>query len=501
MLGRVRISAAPDTVQQEETVESGEEKNGSGKENKNHKSKGLIALAAVIAVLGIALVMLAVWIMPKLSTGGDEPQTSAAEQESETSQTQAADRIILRQEAYALYDNFFKSTDFKTDYERDYAIKIKDDDLFKNSTEFPSDVKSLASASTYQTYLDIDGDSTVECIWTSDLDGKQKYVDIYIFDLDENGEVFEGGRIAYSSGGNENIDLCTVVSARESIYYFLRSTDRAYDEDTANRDSFEVLYYNGSELICTASAGANRLSLAQGGTPELYCATGVVITSDGTLWNPASPTGVKSVYAYDSERYAVTGADYTAVDQSAFETIWNKNSVSVNKKITLKAIEIVDTSVEVSVIFPGMTMDARDVEMTRVTPEGSEVFLYTCDGRPMQFVKMLDRRDFTQPYKIEIYYGENKYCECTVTLDEEFKPVYKIGEVQLIRMPDVRGMSRNEAIETLKGLGFTKIYTSNGARPGLLKMSKVGKVQSQNIDAGEYISKDTEINLKIYRAA
>lgn len=474
-------------------------KKAENKKGKSHSQKRtLIAVIAIAVTLAVIAAVLAVIIVKNGRDDQDNKNSSQAGTTDIGEETSSTAAIILASEARLKYEGYFLSDEFKDNYQIDFAIDSHDDELFLKLAQLPSDVKNLDLAVSNQYYYDIDQDGTLECIWCTDLNGEQKYVNVYIFDLDADGQVFEGGRITYSSGGNEIMQLCTVIASNTSVNYFLRYTNIAFDDDAPNRRSFELLYYNGQKLICAASAGQNKLSAGADSAGEAYCCTGIVLTQDGTLWNASSPYEVKSLYVYDADRYVETQEDYTVIDESVFDIIWNKNVLAVNSKLLIKSMEIIDTSVYVSTVFPGMQLDGKDIELERRTPSGSEKFLYTCDGRPMQFVKTLERKDFKTPYTVEIYYNSVKYCSCTITLDKNYQPIYTVGEAELAYLPNVTGMRRAEAVSMLQSSGFTNVKTVSGSRPGLFQITNIGKVEKQSVEGGDYVKKDADITLKIY---
>ena len=154
---------------------------------------------------------------------------------------------------------------------------------------------------------------------------------------------------------------------------------------------------------------------------------------------------------------------------------------------------------QISVIFPGLELDGRDIQLERRTPSGTEIFLYTADGRPLQFIKTVDKRQLAEPYLIEIYYGENRFVSCTVTLDDEENPVYSQRDAELAKIPDVRMMRKEAGVAEIKSHGFTLVYTKTGLSHGLSGLRNVGKVEKIEPAPGEYYPKDTPVTLTIYR--
>lgn len=467
-------------------------------ENKKKKkpSKAIIIGAVAAAVLGIALLITAIKLLPSIRNQ-DKTTTAATdtEEESRTEHTPAQEVEILPAEARAKYLEYFRSTDFKERYEKVHAVRIKDIDLYLNSSELPSRIKSLDNAKFNDYYYDLDADGVNECIITTDLDGSLRYVTAYIFDIDEKKEVFEGGRIEFGEKDSDEIRLCSARSGDSSVYYFLRYSSSVY-EDEADKRCFEILSYNGKDIICSASAGKPPEG-DDSGAPFAY--TGIILSSDGILWNPASPSMQMSLYPLDTECYVQSNEDYNPIDERAFEAIWTRNVNSAEERVLIKTASRMEAFAQVSVIFPGLELDGRDIQLERRTPQGSELFLYTADGRPMQFAKTIDKRLLSEPYQIEIYYGENLYVSCSVTLDDNENPVYSQGDTLLAKLPDVRMMRREAGVSEIRSHGFSEIYTKSGLSHGLSGLRNVGKVEKIEPAPGDYYPKDTPVTLTIYR--
>ncbi len=466
------------------------------KKPKKKLNKAIVAGAILAAAAGIALLVTAIKLLPSIK---NQPETTTAvtEDAGEILSTTRAEREveILPAEARAKYTEYFRSTDFKERYEKVHAVKIRDIDLYLNSAELPARIKTLDSAKFNEYYYDLDDDGVNECIIATDLDGTLRYVTVYIFDLDEEKKVFEGGRIEYGEKDFDEIRLCTARAGDASVYYFLRYTSSVY-EDEADKRSFEILSYNGKDIICAASAGKPP---AADNSDAPFAYTGIILSADGVLWNPASPSMQMSLYPYDAECYVQAEEDYNKIDAEAFEAIWMRNVNSAEERILIKTASRMEAFAQVSVIFPGLELDGRDVQLERRTPQGSEIFLYTADGRPIQFVRTIDKRLLAEPFTVEIYYGEKRYVSCTVTLDDEENPVYSRPDAELAKLPDVRMMRRESGVAEIKSHGFTEIYTKSGLSHGLSGLRNVGKVEKIEPAPGDYYPTDTPVTLTIYR--
>ena len=106
---------------------------------------------------------------------------------------------------------------------------------------------------------------------------------------------------------------------------------------------------------------------------------------------------------------------------------------------------------------------------------------------------------FPEPYLVEIYYGENRYVSCTVTLDDEENPVYSRPDAELAKLPDVRMMRKDAGVAEIKSHGFTEVYTKTGLSHGLSGLKNVGKVEKIEPAPGDYYPVDTPVTLTIYR--
>ena len=460
---------------------------------KNNKNIIPIAAAILTALVGIALIILAVKLLPYVRNqqSGNGSNTTTAPGEDIPLPTERAEEVsILPAQAKEIYLNYFRSMDFRERYAASHAVRIKDIDLYETVAELPRGVKSLDSGKFTEYFYDIDGDGVNECLIVTDLNGDLRYVNVFIFDIDENSEVFEGGRIEYDAANPEEMRLCTARVGTASVYYLLRYVNSSGDEELR---SFEILYYNGRDLICSASAGKPADS------PGDYAFTGIALSSDGVLWNPASPSMQMSLYPYDEECYIQSPDDYSLTDGDSFENIWMRNVNSADEKLLLKSTSRIRTSVQVSVLFPGLELGGEDIQLERRTPSGSEIFLYTADGRPLQFARTIEKRQLESPYVVEIYYGEYRYVSCTIALDENEEPVYSQGDVELAKLPDVRMMRREAAVNEIKNHGFTDISYKNGLSHGLSGLRNIGKVEKINVVPDRYYPKDTPILLTIYR--
>ena len=459
--------------------------------HKKAVNKPMLIISIITALLGVCFIAISIKFLTVIKANSGKETTTAAP--SETVSESARDNsqeVILPAEAKNIYLDFLRSREFTQNYKSAYAVRTKNIDLCSETDPLPPGVRDLDKARFTEYFYDIDSDGVNECILITDLDGGFEYITLYIFDIDKNKTVFEGGRINCTNGMSEDLRLCTMRAGNASAYYFLRFTVEAFDENALNSNSFEALCYNGKELICVASAGADKYS-----EDELTCFsdTGSELTPDGDLWDPEDPYVQRSLYVYDDERYVHSPDEYIVIDSDTFNLLWMRNVVSAYTKVLIKSAERGNAGVAVSIMFPGLELGAKDIQLERRTPSGNEVFLYTADGRPLQFTRTLSKKDFREPYKVEIYYNDRRYVSCTVTLDNDGNPVYTQGDTELIKVPDVVGMRRDRAIEEIQDAGFENVRSLNGASHGLLGLFNVGKIERVNVTVGEYYPKDTEI--------
>ncbi len=455
-------------------------------------NKPLLIVSVITAVLGICFIALSIKFIRVIKANNVNESSRFTAEDLRTSSAAADESpsVILPAEAKNIYLDFLRNREFTLNYKTAYAVRAKDAEMYSESEPLPPGVKDLDRARFSEYYYDIDSDGVNECILITDLDGGFEYITLYIFDIDADKNVFEGGRIVCDNGLSEDLRLCTVRAGNSSAYYFLRFTVDAFEESSVNSNSFESLYYNGRELVCVASAGADKYSED---TASGFSYTGSELTPDGDIWDPEDPYAQRSLYVYDDDRYVHSPDEYVVIDSDTFNLIWMRNVVSAYTKVLIKSAERGNTGVQVSIMFPGIELDAKDIQLERRTPGGNEVFLYTADGRPLQFIKTLSKKDFREPYKVEIYYDDARYVSCTITLDNDGNPVYSQGEPELLKVPDVIGMRRERAISAVQAEGFENVRAVNGGSRGLRGLFNMGKVERVNVAVGEYYPRDTEI--------
>ena len=456
-------------------------------------NKPLMIISALAAALGICFIAMSIKYLKviKANNGNGNVGGTAVTDESASAVTPGdSDGEILPADAKSIYLEFLRGSGFSSAYRTAYAVRTKDVELYNEIEELPPGVHNLDKARFSQYFYDIDDDGVNECLLVTDLDGGFEYITLYIFDIDEGRNVFEGGRIVCNDGTIEDLRLCTARAGNASAYYFLRFTVDAFGEEGVNNNSFEALYYNGTELICVASAGADKYLEDEAGE---FAYTGAGLTPDGDIWDILNPSPQRSLYVFDDDRYVESPDDYAVVDRDTFEFIWLRNVVSAYTKVLVKSAERGNTGVQVSVMFPGLELGAKDIQLERRTPAGEEVFLYTADGRPLQFTRTLSKKDFREPYRVEIYYDGTRYVSCTITLDADGNPVYDQEEPELVKLPNVMGMRRERALNEIEAAGFEYARAVNGASHGLLGLFNIGKVEKVNVAVNEYYPRDTEI--------
>ncbi len=455
-------------------------------------NKPLMIISAVAAALGICFIAMSIKYLNIIRANKENTGVSGTAVTDESAAVTPGDSggEILPAEAKNIYLDYFRDSAFTSVYRTAYAVRTKDVELYNEYEPLPPGVHNLDKARFSQYFYDIDDDGVNECLLVTDLDGGFEYITLYIFDLDEGRNVFEGGRIICNDGTIEDLRLCTARAGNSSAYYFLRFTVDAFGEEGVNNNSFEALYYDGAELICVASAGADKYLEDEAGE---FAYTGAGLTPEGEIWDILNPSPQRSLYVFDDARYVESPDDYAVVDRDTFEFIWLRNVTSAYTKVLVKSAERGNSGVQVSIMFPGLELGAEDIQLERRTPSGDEVFLYTADGRPLQFVRTLSKKDLREPYTIEIYYDGRRYVSCTVTLDADGNPVYDQGETELVKLPNVMGMRRERALSEIESAGFEYARAVNGASHGLLGLFNIGKVEKVNVPVNEYYPRDTEI--------
>lgn len=461
----------------------------------------LVGFGGVMAILLITVLIAVICVLVKNSkknTDIDKESTTISIIEDEKKESV----IFTPTQAVEKYRNFLDEDDFKTVYPDVYAVRIHDIERYPEDKTLPKGIKSLDYASVAAYYYDIDIDGTNEMIYAVRLDSSTRYVSVYIFDIDEEGNVFEADRLEYSESTVENLYLCDVKANGLTYYYFLRYSGSAYEGQSDNQRSFECLYYDGKSLYCGASGGQNKMIKDDGeGYSSLaaYCITGSMNQSDGKIWEPTDPTPVKSVYVYDNDNYVSATEGFTAVSEEAFEAVWSRNVTSADLKCEfMKNLSaMVEGSVSFSVSFKGPITD-EDVEFVWKI-NGKEVpILYTDSGRDIVYSGEVSADEFGAEYKIELYTGEYRYSSCIIRLDEEGNPVYNYGEIELAWMPKVVGKYSAAAIAQVKAAGFKNVTTKSGSLVGLRNATSLGKVERQSVAGGAFYPVDTPITITVY---
>lgn len=247
--------------------------------------KILLAIAAVVVFgIGIVFGIKALKSKPETSESDTKGSSGVVTTEAEKPEnTEVVSLDINEAEAKAIYEEFLGSEELKIKYPNIYAIKTKDISVCsKEYFEYleMNNVKSFSSAFMDLKFYDLDNDGTNEMLLSTDANGEDFYVDLYLFDIDENNDVFEGGSFLRLMP-SRCYDHIAVMQNTESNYYFIR-----YTNDGQHSKSCEKLVYNGQVIKSEFSLYA--------GNPNLECGYGI-------------PTFIKSeednssVYLFDEE--------------------------------------------------------------------------------------------------------------------------------------------------------------------------------------------------------
>lgn len=461
----------------------------------------LIGFGGVMAILLITILVVIICMLIKNNKADVKAETETTTAPV-VENTETEKIVFTPTQAVEKYRLFLDDDNFKTDYPDVYAVRIHNIDVYPEDKTLPRGITTFDYASVASYYYDMDIDGTNEMIYAARLDSSTRYVSIYIFDIDEDGNVFEADRLEYSENAVENLYLCDAKANGLTYYYFLRYSGGAYDGKSENERSFECLYYDGKSLYCGASGGQNKMVTDDDGSYSslaAYCITGSMNQSDGKIWDPTDPKPVKSVYVYDDDNYATATEGFTAISEEAFDVVWSKNVTSADLKCEfMKNLSaMVEGSVSFSVSFKGPST-GEDVEFIWKI-NGKEVpILYSDSGRDIVYSGEVSADEFGAEYKIELYAGDIRYSSCVIRLDEEGDPVYDYGEIELAWMPNVVGKYSTAATSIVKSAGFTNVSTKSGSIVGLRNATNLGKVERQSVAGGAFYPIDTPITLTIY---
>jgi len=466
-------------------------------------NKKVMTAAIAIACAGLLIIAVAaILIIPKIRKSAD-PESTSLTTVTETERVTGAENIMLPSEIRQKFSEYFDSDEFEEKYPGALAVKRRNIDLYPEDKAVPGGVTSFDSARSTTHFFDLDGDGNDECILVLDTSGVQRYVEIYVFDIDKEGNIINTGEIGYESGRDEEIYLCTAKGNQSTSYYFLRYTEHS-SASRENPLSFEILCCDTEKMFCAASGGAYLPSRSErtGTGTDIgggdYCCTGLSFAPDGSIWNTANPAAVKSVYV-NAGSYKVSSADdYNVTDKDTFSLIWRKNVESATKKIALKTMEIVNNSVSVSAAFPGFELGGKEIELSWHIGAETKSFLYTANGSKIIYSEEMTTKDFSSDYRVELWYGSLRYCYCDISLGEN-GPVYKMSDTELARLPDVKGLVREDAVRQVKEAGFTNVTLERGTRLGLVQLvGNLYRIQRMSEKPNEYYPKDTEIKLYFY---
>jgi serine/threonine protein kinase len=463
-------------------------------------NKKAMTAAIAIACAGLLIIAVAaILIIPKIKKN-TEPESSALTTVTKTERVTGAENIMLPSEIRQKFSEYFDSEEFEEKYPGALAIKRRNIDLYPEDKAVPGGVTTFDSARSTTHFFDLDGDGNDECILVLDTSGVQRYVEIYVFDIDKEGNIINTGEIGYESGKDEEIYLCTAKGDQSTSYYFLRYTENS-SASSENPLSFEILCCDTEKMFCAASGGAYKNGRSSTGT-EInggdYCYTGLSFAPDGSIWNTGNPAGVKSLYAYGSNYKVSSADDYNVTDKDTFSLIWKKNVESATKKIALKTMEIVNNTVYVSAAFPGLELSGKEIELSWHIGAETKSFLYTANGSKIIYSEEMTTKDFSSDYRVELWYGSRRYCYCDISLGAN-GPVYKMSQTELAKLPDVTGLVREEAVRQVKDAGFTNVTLVRGTRLGLVQVvGNLYRIQKMSEEKNEYYPKDTEIKLYFY---
>lgn len=505
-----RLSESDDSESEENTEETETEDTLSPRERKKEirkkrfrrflkKHPAVVGFAGTVVVLLIALAVLIVVIKVNENKKPDPTETTGISIAEDIPDSSV---IFTPTQATGKYKQFLDADDFKEKYPLIYAVRTHDIEFCPEGSDIPKDITTFDYASVSQYYdYDLDGDGTNELLYVVRFDSSQRYVSAYIFDLDKDGNVFEGGSIEYNSDCVENLCLCDEKTNSRAYYYFLRYSGNAYGGKYQNDLSFECLYYDGKELQIVASGGQNILIMGQNGPSPLgaYCFTGSTSETAGNIWNITNPVAVQSLYPFTDGEHVGAEGGYTVVDEESYDRIWSRYVISSDKKCELRKnlSAEADGPVAFSVSFNG-PKTGSDVEMTWKIKGEETPFLYPGDGREIHWSGEMSADDFGAGITVELYVGEDRYSSVQIALDTENNPVYHYGETELAYLPDVKGKLSAVAQAELRLAGFTDVKVTAGSAVGLKNLSNLGKIERVSPETGKFYPADTQIILYRY---
>lgn len=462
------------------------------------KHPAVVGFAGTVAVLLIALGVMVAVIKIHNSNKPDPGETTEISFEEAT----ASGVVFTPSKAIGKYKQFLDADDFKTKYPLIYAVRTHNIENCPENSDIPKGIDNFDYGSVSQYYdYDLDGDGTNELLYAVRFDSSQRYVSVYIFDIDKDGNVFEGGSIEYSSECNENLCLCDEKTNSRAYYYFLRYTGNAYDGKYDNDLSFECLFYDGKELQTVASGGQNTYILGENGPSPLgaYCFTGSTSEAAGTIWNITNPITVQSLYPYTMGEHVGAEGGFTVVDEESYGRIWNRYVISSDKKCELRKNLSAEAGgpVSFSVSFHG-PKTGSDVEMTWRIKGEETPFLYPGDGREIHWSGEMSADDFGAGITVELLVGEDRYSTVQIALDTENNPVYHYGEIELAYLPELKGRLSVSAQAELRLAGFTDVTVRSGSTVGLKNLSNLGKVERVSPETGKFYPTDTPITIYRY---
>lgn len=221
----------------------------------------IIAVAAVVLIV-LAGIVAAVKFMPDKKPKQDETTTAPSTTIEQTEPTTFSPESEHDKETIALYESFLVSEDLRLTnpaiaafVEKDFSLLSEKDRDYFDAAELG--INNLESSTIEKEYHDIDNDGTKEMFLSLDLTGAKDNIRVCLLDIDENGEIFEGGSwngLAPTVGSNH----LTVMKDKEGNHYFVAFASYG-DYKTC-----EKFRYDGSSLISEFSMIMNNYLL------ELY---------------------------------------------------------------------------------------------------------------------------------------------------------------------------------------------------------------------------------------
>lgn len=217
--------------------------------------KNLVKKASIITTL-VALI-LCLYACSKNDKPNSESVSFSTQSEDETKMIFSTRSPVTKEESIQkIYKNFLVSEDIKNKYPNIYAVQMKDISLCE--PEFlkylsEESIEDFSAAVVNTEYLDLDNDGTKEMLLSTDVRHDGWYIDLYIFDIDKNSNVFLGASFLrlFPSRLYDHIS----IMKDNNQYYIMR-----YTNDGQYFKTCEKLIYNGKEALLDFSLYAQNPS-------------------------------------------------------------------------------------------------------------------------------------------------------------------------------------------------------------------------------------------------